>query len=100
RVAGQNQIAVALSGCEQGKLQLTEPGVEAIERVTDPELDIGDDLVVAAAAGVKLTADVAEALDQGAFDVRVNVFQLDGEGKVAAFDLAGDLIEGGHDALG
>src|SRR5262249_3917109 len=54
---------------------------------------------VAAAAGVQLAADVAEFLDEGAFDVRVDVFEFDGEGEVAALDAAGDLVEGGDDLV-
>ena len=49
---------------------------------------------------MQLAADVAEPLDQGALDVRVNVFELDGERELAALDLAGDVVEGGDDLLG
>ncbi len=45
------------------------------------------DLIVAAAARVQLAAQVAELFDQGPFDMRVNVFELDGEFEFAAFDL-------------
>src|SRR5262249_12415956 len=100
RVAGQDEVAVALGGREQGGLQLAQLAVEAVEGVADPELDVGDDLVVAAAAGVQLAADVAEALDQGALDVRVDVFGLHGEGEVAAVDVGGDGVEGGDDLVG
>src|SRR5205823_13042856 len=58
------------------------------------------DLVVAAAAGVELAAEVPQALDQGPLDVRVDVFQLDGKGKLPAVDFSGNGVEGGRDALG
>ena len=77
-----------------------QPAVEVVDGVAHPQLDVGDDLVVAAAAGVQLAADVAEPLDQGPLDVRVDVFELDGERELAALDLAGDGVEGGDDLLG
>ena len=49
--------------------------VEGVEGVAHPEFDVGDDLIVAAAAGVQFAADVAEPLDEGALDVRMNVFE-------------------------
>src|SRR5207253_3144744 len=61
------------------------------------ELDVGDHLIIATATGVEFPAHVAQALDQGALDVRVNVFQLDGISKLAALDLAGNVIEGADD---
>ena len=55
-----------------------------------PRADVGRDLVVAAAAGVELAADVADAVDQGPLDVRVNVFELLAEREIAGSDLAAD----------
>ena len=81
-------------------MQIAQTLVELIEGVAHPELDIGDDLIVAAAAGVQLAADIAQTLDQGAFDVRVDVFELDGEREVAALDLGADGVEGRGDGLG
>ena len=100
RVAGQDQVAVALGRGQQGALQFLQPAVEVVDGVAHPELHVGDDLIVAAAAGVQLAAEVAETLDQGALDVRVDVFQGDREGELAAVDLAGDGVEGGGDLLG
>src|SRR5262249_22531639 len=45
---------------------------------------------------VELAADIAEALDQGALDMGVNVLQLHREGKLATLDLGGNLREGRH----
>src|SRR5262249_2842694 len=59
-----------------------------------------DDLVVAAAAGVQLPPEVTQPVDEGTFDVGVNVFQLDGKGKLAAVDAVGNFVEGGRDAVG
>ena len=97
RVAGQDHVALALGGVDQGRLQFDQAAVDAVDGVAHPELDIGDDLIVAAAAGVQLAADVAEPRDQGLLDVRVDVFELDRKRKLAAFDLAADVVEGGDD---
>ena len=39
---------------------------------------------------MQLAADVAQAFDEGALDVRVNVFQLYREGKLPAVDLTAE----------
>src|SRR5262249_27370216 len=49
---------------------------------------------------MQLAAEVAQPFDEGTFDVCVNVFELDGERKFAALDLAGDDVKGGRDPLG
>src|SRR5262249_26578096 len=58
------------------------------------------DLVVTAAASVQLAAEIAQLVNQGALDVGVNVFQLDGKGKLAAVDAVGNFGQTGHDGLG
>src|SRR5205085_192774 len=100
RVTRQDHVALALGGREEGGLHVAQPAVDVVHGVADPKLDVGGHLVVAAAAGVELAADVAEALDEGALDVGVNVFQLYREGELAAVDLALDVVQGGHDLSG
>src|SRR5262249_1324945 len=68
-------------------------GVEAVDSIAYPEANVRDDLVIAAAAGVQLATDVAQALDQRPLDVRVDIFQGNGESEIAAIDLAGDVVE-------
>ena len=94
-VAGQHHVAVALGGGEEGGLQVAQQPVEPVDGVAHPELHVGDDLIVAAAAGVQLAAHVAEPFDQRPLDVGVNVFQFDRKGKLAAVDLGGNVVEGG-----
>ena len=53
--------------------------VDGVDGIADEQLQIGGDLVVAAAAGVQLAADVAQPLDQGRLDVHVDVFELGAE---------------------
>src|SRR5262249_19292165 len=68
--------------------------------VTDPELDVSDNLIVSAAGGVHFAPDVAEPFDQSLFDVSVNVFEADRKCECAGFDLRSDGIEGGGDLIG
>ena len=56
-----------------------------------PEPQVGDHLIVAAAGGVQLAADVAEPLDQRLLDVHVDVFQLGAQRKLALLQLPADL---------
>src|SRR5262249_507366 len=100
RVARQNDVALALRGVEQALLQLAQAYINCVNGGGGPEVQGGGDLIVAAAAGVQLAADVAEPLDQRLLDVRVNIFQLRGKGKLATLDLAGDVVERLDDALG
>ena len=69
----------------------------ASRRVADIKLDVGRDLIVAAAAGVQLAADVAEPGDQCLFDVGVDVFQLNRKRELATLDLAANRVESGSD---
>ena len=62
---------------------------DVVDFVADPEPQVGRNLVVAAAAGVELAADVADPLDQRPLDVHVDVFQLLAELEAAGGDLAG-----------
>src|SRR5207248_678607 len=72
RVAGQDEVAVMLGSLEEGALEVEETGVEGIAGVACPEFDGGDDLIVTAAGGVELAPEVAEPVDESAFDVRVD----------------------------
>ena len=70
-----------------------------VDLVADPEPEVGRDLVVAAAAGVELAADVADAVDEGPLDVHVDVFQLLAELELAGGDFVADLLQAGDDLV-
>ena len=70
-----------------------------VDLVADPEPQVGRDLVVAAAAGVELAADVADAVDERPLDVHVDVFELLAEGEVAGGDFLADLLQAGDDLV-
>ena len=90
RVAGQDDVEVAVAAVDEGLLQVEQSRVDAVEGVADPEPQIGGDLIVAAAAGVQLAADIAQALDERLLDVHVDVFELGLERKFSRFDFFAD----------
>ena len=86
-ITGQDQVAVPLGGGDVGGLQGDEAGVDPVERVAGPELDVGGDLVVPAPSGMELPADVADPLDERRLDVHVDVFAFEREREVPRLDL-------------
>ena len=62
----------------------------------DPELDVGRDLVVAAAGGMQLPADIADPIDQGGLDVHVDVFAFQNERECSRFDLGPNFRQSPH----
>ncbi len=60
---------------------------------------VGRNLVIAAAAGVNLAADIAQAVDQRPLDVHVDVFELSAKLEVSLLNLVADLAECLHNLL-
>ena len=77
----------------KARCKLDEPRVDPVDRVANPEPQVGRDLVVAAAGGVQLAADVAQPVDQRPLDVHVDVFQLDAELEAALLNFLADLAQ-------
>ena len=77
----------------KARCKSTKPRVDPIDRVADPQPQVGRDLVVAAAGGVQLAADVAEPVDQRPLDVHVDVFQLDVELEASLLNFLADLAQ-------
>ena len=73
--------------------------VDAVERISRPELEVGCDLVVAAAGRVQLAADVAELLDQRRLDVHVHIFAIEDERQTPVLDLSLDFRQATHNLL-
>ncbi len=100
RVAGQDHVAVPLGGRDEGALQGEQPRVDPVQSVAGPELDVGDDLIVAAPRRVQLPADVTEPLDQCGFDVHVDVFAFQDEREAARLDFRLNLRQSSHNSAG
>ena len=89
-------------------LQAADPGVDGRDLVAQPEADVGRDLVVTGAAGVKLLPSDADIGGERRLDVHVHVFELDAPVELAAVDALanagqprddGVALLGGEDAL-
>ena len=93
RVGGQNAALVLVGPSHEGPLQGDHPRVDPVDGLADPQPQVGRNLVVAAAGGVQLAADVAQAIDQCPLDVHVDVFQLDAEREAALLNFLADFAE-------
>ncbi len=85
---------VRLAAADERPLQLDQPRVDLVDGVADPQPQVGRNLVVAAAGGVQLAADVAQAVDQCPLDVHVDVFQLDAELEAALLNFLANVAQG------
>ncbi len=75
RVAGHHGIAGSLRACSTSALaQAASASMTERDLLAHVEAQIGGDLLVAAAAGVQLEAERADALDECKFDEVMNVF--------------------------
>ena len=98
---GRNDHPLILrAAADKGLLQVDEAAVDLVDGVADPEPQIGGNLIVAAAAGMQLPAQIARAGNQCLLDVHVDVFELSTELKAAFVDLAADGLEVGGDLVG
>ena len=93
-IAGQDHVQVAVAAAHEGPLQVDQPLVDLVDRLADPEPQVGRDLIVAAAAGMELAAGVAEPVDQGPLDVHVDIFQFGREREAVLLNFLADLAQG------
>ena len=87
------------TAADEGLLQIDQAGRDGVDRLAHPEPQIGRNLIVAAASGVQLAADVPQPVDQGSLDVHVHVFELDAELEFALLNLAANLFQPLHNLL-
>jgi hypothetical protein len=86
-------------GGHEASLETFHRQVDAVERFTRPELYIGGHLIITAAPGVQLAANIAQLLDERRLDVHVHIFALEEEGKPARFDLSLNFRQTSHNLL-
>ncbi len=89
--AGHRRVGIGFGDVEQVLLEVDNQHEDLVDRVAQPQADVGCDLVVAAASGVQALAGVADKRGEALFDVEVDVFVVQAPGEIAAFDLALDL---------
>jgi hypothetical protein len=93
RVPGQNDGPISVAAPNEGRLQASDCGIESVDCIATPQPQIRRNLVVAAAGRVKLSPRVANTLDQGAFNVQVNVFQFGAELEAALLNLLANRFQ-------
>ena len=69
-------VPVPLGLADQRELKLGQPGGDDPDMVAQVEPQVGGDLVVAAAAGPQLAAELADPLEQAALERGVHVLVL------------------------
>ncbi len=97
--AGHDGVGFGLGETQQTLLQTSDFAEDHVDFVAQPEADVGGDLVVAAASGVQLLADDADAVGQARLDVHVHVFQVHAPVEGAGLDLALDVLQVGDDLV-
>jgi hypothetical protein len=91
--AGQHRVGVGMGGPGQGVDQARHGLHRGRGRVLQPQVQVGGDLVVAAAAGVELAARGADQLGEAALHRGVDVLVSGREGEGAGVQLARDFGE-------
>ena len=97
REARHHQCGVALGLADQRAHQADEQLVGGVDFFTQPEPQIGRDLVVARARGVQALAGLADKRGQPPFDVEVHILGVERPGELALVDLAPDPREAALD---
>ena len=91
--AGHDRIGMGLGLVDQGRLQVLQVGVQAVDGVAHPEAQVRRDLVVARARGVQPAGRRADQFGEPRLDIHVYVFQRRAEFEAAALDLLKDRVE-------
>ncbi|MNV18981.1 hypothetical protein D3C71_1098220 [compost metagenome] len=89
----------ALRLLQQAFLQASDFGQDQVDFVTQPQADIGGDLIVTAAAGVQFFTGHADAVGQPRLDVHVDVFKVDAPVELAGLDFTLDGLQAIDDAV-
>ena len=76
-ITGQDAITIVIAPAYECLLQVDDPRVDLIDCFAAPQPQIGRNLVIATACGVKLSPDVADSLDQRTLDVQMDVLKVD-----------------------
>ena len=88
---GHDGFGVLFRQIDQGRLKAPNQVLNDGNLVAQPQADVGGDLVVAAASGVQAFAGVADFVGQAAFNVHVDVFQIQRPFAFAGFDFCQNL---------
>ncbi len=96
RVAGHDRVGVPLGQIDERAAQRGKPIGEPVDRLAQPEPQVGGHLVVARATGVEPLAGVADERGEPLLDVEMNVLEVARPRKIAALDFVANRF---HPAL-
>ena len=85
--ARHDRVGVLLGERQQRFLQRTQQGQDLVGGVTQPQPDVGGDLVVARAGRVQALAGITDQLGQALLDVEVDILQIQRPREAARGDL-------------
>ena len=88
---GHDGCGVLFCQINQGRLKVLNQALNNGNLIAQPQADVGSDLVVAAAAGVQAFAGIADFVGEAAFDVHVDIFQIQRPGNRSLFDFCYNL---------
>ena len=100
RVSRHHRVDLGRSPLDESPREREQRAVETVQQLDDEQAQVQRDLVVAAAAGVQLSADGAGALGQHALDRRMHVLRIGGPREGPVRDLGRDALELAHERGG
>ena len=86
-------ISIGVAAADERRLQRGEATVDGVDCFANPHAQVGRNLIVAAAGGVDFAPHIAQAIDQCAFDVHMDVFQLDLELEASLLNFLADVVQ-------
>ena len=90
-VSRDDDSVVAFTAQHERRLQVFQQAINTVNRGSNPETQVGRDLVVAAASGVKFPARITNSIDQRLFDIHVDIFQFFPDIERPIFEFGEDL---------
>ena len=85
-VASHDDTSINLRAMQERGLHTLQQFANVIDGVSNIQPQVGRNLIVAASRGVQFPGDIAQAFDQLAFDVHVDVFEFRFELELTRFD--------------
>ena len=93
RVAGQDDVGIAIAAADHRPLHVAQPRDNCVNRLADPETQIGRDLVVTAAGGMELASHIADTICEGLLHMHVDVFKLGAKREAVLLDFFAYLAQ-------
>ena len=92
RQAGHERLRMTLGLADECCLEPPQGGIEMVDCVAHPKVEVGRHLVVPGARGVEPSRGVADQFGQPMFDIHVNVLERAREFERPVLDLLKDAV--------